>query len=481
MPQTPENYKFGGGASGTLLHPLVLVALLLALILIFVLPRKYLIGPLVLMAFWVPMGQQLYIAGIHLFVLRLVILVSFIRALASRKGPDEPLLANGWNGVDTVSAIYMITVAVATCLTFNGDTGMLINQVGYVWDFLLGYLVVRCFIRDKEGLYTALKFLAVATIPLALGMINEQRTMVNVFGLLGGTAAVPEVREGKIRSQGSFEHSLMAGVFAATLLPVLVMFWRKGQSKLFGMMGVVGATVMVWTTNSSTPLMAYVAGIFGLLCWPIRKSMKNVRWGIVFTLIGLQIVMKAPVWFLMARVDLTGGSSGYHRAELVDQFMNHIPEWFFIGVKDTSSWGLDMFDVQNQYVNIGEAGGIVAFVCFIMVISRSFAMLGNARKAVDGEKDKEWMLWCLGSAMLASVVGFFGVNYFDQSRVWWFILLAMISAIAGPMLIGQGIAVGPADEDKLRVRRPWLKASGGDAGKEDVVAQRPGKLVPRLR
>lgn len=477
----PDNYKFGGGTSGTLLHPIVLVGMILALILIFVLPRKWLMGPLVFMSFLVPMGQQIYIAGVHLFVLRVVVLVAFIRALMS-KDAGEPLVANGWNRVDTVCTVYMVAVAVATCATFHADTAVLVNQVGYLWDFLLGYVVVRCFIRDEEGLYTTLKFLAIVTIPLAIGMIIEQRTMVNVFGLLGGVNTVPDVREGKIRSQGAFAHSLMAGAFAATLMPVLVMFWRKGQSRLFGMIGVLGATVMTWTTNGSTPLLSYLAGIFALLCWPIRKSMKKVRWAMVLTLVGLQLLMKAPVWFLIARVDVTGGSSSYHRAELVDQFMNHIPDWFFIGVKDPSDWGLDMWDVQNQYVNIGEAGGIVAFVAFIMVISRSFGMLGDARKAVDGEKDKEWMLWCLGAALFANVVGFFGVNYFDNSRMWWFILLAMIPAIAEPMLRSKQGPQTPVGSGPKKLRRPWVKAKAQELdAKEVTVRGAVGKLVPRLR
>jgi hypothetical protein len=140
-----------------------------------------------------------------------------------------------------------------------------------------------------------------------------------------------------------------------------------------------------------------------------------------------------------------------------------------------------MWDVQNQYVNIGEAGGIVAFVCFILVITRSFGMLGDARKAVDGQKDKEWMLWCLGSAMFANVVGFFGVNYFDNSRMWWFILLAMIPAICVPMLQSQGVGPVVVEEEKLKVRKAWLKADGGKVNDEDMALQRPGKLVPRLR
>ena len=108
-------------------------------------------------------------------------------------------------------------------------------------------------------------------------------------------------------------------------------------------------------------------------------------------------------------------------------------------------------------------------------------MLGDARKSVDGDKGKEWMLWCLGSAMFANVVAFFGVNYFDQSRIWWFILLAMISAIAAPMLQGHGIAAGPLGEEKSAIQRPWFKPRPSKSGERDVATERPGKLVPRLR
>jgi len=36
----PDNLRFGGGASETVLHPIVLVAMLIAIALIFLLPRK---------------------------------------------------------------------------------------------------------------------------------------------------------------------------------------------------------------------------------------------------------------------------------------------------------------------------------------------------------------------------------------------------------------------------------------------------------
>jgi hypothetical protein len=458
----------------------VLVAMILALILILILPRKYVVAPLVLLAFLTPLGQQLYIAGVHLFVLRIVILVAFIRAIASHREPREPRFAGGWNGIDIAFTVYVLADGIAVALLFH-DAGSLINQFGYLWDFLLGYAALRILLRDKGDVYFILKCLAVVTVPLAIGMIIEQRSMVNIFGMLGGTALVPEVREGKIRSQGAFEHSLMAGVFAATMIPALFILWRTGRAKLLGTIGLLGGSLMMWMTNSSAPLLAYVSGIFALLCWPVRKSMKKIRYGIVFALIGLQMVMKAPVWFLIERVDVTGSSSGYHRAQLVDQFIHHFWDWWLIGVKDSSDWGLDMFDVQNQYVNVGEMGGLLAFIFFVLVISRSFAMLGDARKAVDGDKDQEWMLWCLGSAMFANVVGFFGVNYFDQSRVWWFILLAMISAIASPIVQGKAAPQISDDSSIRKGKLTRIESPSRPAEATPSSPRRPGNLEPRFR
>jgi hypothetical protein len=50
----PENNRFGGGASGTVLHPLVAVLMLVAIVLILTLPRKRAIIPFFLAFFAIP-------------------------------------------------------------------------------------------------------------------------------------------------------------------------------------------------------------------------------------------------------------------------------------------------------------------------------------------------------------------------------------------------------------------------------------------
>ncbi|MGA3107430.1 MAG: hypothetical protein ABSD53_23345 [Terriglobales bacterium] len=423
--------KFGGGANETVLHPLVLILMLLGLVLFFVLPRKYVIVPVLLTMFLVPAGQQFYIAGIHLFVQRILILVGFIRA-RFMKGPNQKhVYAGGWNSIDTAFTFYVVISAAATMAQYP-DAGALVNQIGYLWDFLLGYLLLRSLIQSEEDSFLVIKCFAGLMVILGAAMIYEQMKMVNLFGLLGGVNAVPEVRDGKIRSQAVFQHSLTAGTFAATAIPLFFLLWKNGKAKLLSIVGIVGATVMTVTTQTSTSLLTYAAGILAVFAWPLRKKMKKVRTAIVVALISLHLVMKAPVWFLIARIDLTGSSSSYHRAELIDQFINHFSSWWLIGTKDAATWGWDMWDAQNMYVSVGEAGGLAALVFYILVISRSFARIGEARKRARN-KQQQWFLWFLGAALFANVVAFFGVNYFDQSRMAWFALISMISACTIPL------------------------------------------------
>jgi len=57
----------------------------------------------------------------------------------------------------------------------------------------------------------------------------------------------------------------------------------------------VSATVMMLTSNSSSPVLAYAAGVLAILLWPIRTNMRVLRRGIVLSLLCLSLVMKAPL------------------------------------------------------------------------------------------------------------------------------------------------------------------------------------------
>jgi hypothetical protein len=462
--------RFGGGIGETVLHPFVLVLMLLAIVLFFVLPRKYVIVPVMVTTFLIPVGQQIVIGGAHLFIARILILVAFIRAVTSK---PKSMYAGGWNSIDTAFTCYVVITTAATLIMYQ-DGAALLNQIGYLWDFLLAYLLLRSLIRDEKDSFLTIRCFAVLMVLLAAAMVYEQMKLVNVFGLLGGVNAVPEVREGKIRSQAVFQHALTAGTFAAAAIPLFVLLWKNGKAKMLAVVAIGAATVMTITTQTSTSLLTYLASIGAVLLWPIRKKMRIVRVGLLGGLVALQLVMKAPVWFLIARVDLTGSSSSYHRAELIDQFVKHFSSWWLIGTKDAATWGWDMWDAQNMYVSVGEAGGLAAFICYILVISRCFGRLGTARKHAKN-KNQEWLTWLLGSALFANVVAFFGVNYFDQSRIAWFALVSMICACTLPLLNPE-----PASKTAEKAVALQLAPEAPGGAFPDTEADAAGSLSRRL-
>lgn len=163
-----------------------------------------------------------------------------------------------------------------------------------------------------------------------------------------------------------------------------------------------------------------------------------MRWGIVLVLISLHIVMKAPVWALIAKVGVIAGSTGWHRYELVDKAITRFGEWWLLGVKSTAPWGFEMDDMINQYVAEGVKGGVLCLALFIAAIVLCFRTLGLAMRSVADRK-MQLTFWAFGVSLLTHVIGFFGVSYWDQQMVVWYMLLAMISAVKSKLAIPESM------------------------------------------
>jgi hypothetical protein len=366
----PENLKFGGGAAGSVMHPAVMVALLIAIVLILLLPKKNAIVPLLVIAFLVPLGQQFTVGGLHVLALRIVIFFAVLRGLFSARSPEGNRFAGGFGAFDKIFLTWTFYHVIAFLMLFAFLPAAWINQFGFLWDILGGYVAIRLLIQDESDIARAIRTLAYLSAILATCMLIERFSYLNIFGFLGGdTRIVPEFRDGLVRAQATFAHPLLAGTFGATMMPLFILYWHNGKSKIEALMGAISATIMVVCASSSTPLLAYAAGIGALCLWPLRKHMRMIRWGLLILVVTLQLVMKAPVWFLISHISLFGSSSSDHRAYLVDVFVRHFNDWWLVGTNAAGTWGWDMWDTSNQYVAEGESGGLVAFVCFIAMIS----------------------------------------------------------------------------------------------------------------
>ena len=381
----PTNIRFGGGAAETILHPLVALALMVTIALTCFLPRRHVVMPWLLTALLVPFGQVVVLGGVHFTVYRIIVIVGLVRLGSTLLQSGAVRLAGGFGTIDRAFTLCSLFTFIIFSLQWM-ESQAFIKSAGSLLDTLGGYLVLRFLIRDWETARRAIVGLIVTALVLSVVMLNEQYTHKNVFGLLGGTSVAVAIREGKARSTGSFAVYITAGVFGATLLPLCVLLWCDLRSRVVAALGMVGATIMTLTASSSTPLLAYVAGIGGLCFWPLRRRMRSIRWGVGLILVCVHLAMKAPVWALIARVDLTGSSSGFHRYMLVDQCIRHFGDWWLLGVKNFDKWGFDMWDTSNQYVDLALRGGLITLVMFVLVISRCFGRLGIARRCAGGDR-----------------------------------------------------------------------------------------------
>jgi hypothetical protein len=114
----------------------------------------------------------------------------------------------------------------------------------------------------------------------------------------------------------------------------------------------------------------------------------------------------------------------------MDNCIRHFSDWWLIGYKYYDAWGYDMWDLCNQFVVVALTGGLITLIFYISIFKRSFAAIGTARKRVNGDRAREWLLWCLGVDLFANVVAHFGINYMAQLMMSLFPLLACISVAA---------------------------------------------------
>ena len=416
----PEHLQFGGGATDTQIHPLVAVYLLIAILLILALPRRRAIAPFLFVYFTITMGQVVVLGSLHFTVLRFLILAGLARMIFS---PGR--FAGGFNAIDKVVVLWSVSAAILFALHFR-ETAAIIKSSGTLLDTLGGYLVVRYLIPDGETIRRTIKVLAAICAVNGAFMIYEKISGINLFGLLGGIPLQAFVRDGHIRASGVFGY-LWAGAFAGVLVPLFIWLWSERESRTAALIGFGGATAMMIASYSSTSFLAYGGALVGLAFWPLRQKMRFIRWALLIILVGLHLVMKAPVWALIARVNLTGSSAGSQRYMLVDMTIRHLSDWWLTGTDAYTRWGFDSWDLCNQFVAVALTGGLLSLIFYVAIFKRCFSSIGKARKLVNGDRGQEWFLWCFASSLFATVVAHFGINYMAQLIMGFFALVACIS------------------------------------------------------
>ncbi|MHC5025315.1 MAG: hypothetical protein ACYTGR_00960 [Planctomycetota bacterium] len=409
----------------TVLHPIGLLAVAVLGFALLIVPRRYALVPLLIMACFISPAQRVVALTLDFNLLRLMVLFGWARVLLRGEMSELKL---------KTLDILMILWAVAAVLTMSllhGTTDVLVNRLGFLFDALGMYLLFRCLVRDWSDLAAIGMAAAVISVPVAAVFIIEKTTGRNMFAVFGGVHEVTQVRAGHLRCTGAFAHPILAGAFWVALMPLIGALWvRDSWSRFLAPVGIVGAMVVVITCTSSTPLLAVLAGVIAAAMYPLRKWMSLLRWGLVAGLCVLQIVMNNPVWHLIARVDVVDGSQGWHRYLLINEFVQQTGSWWALG--GSLDWGrpLGIDDITNQYVLQGVHGGIVTLGLFIAVIVVAFRDTGRILQTSGQVAFRRAIAWALGVSLFIHTFIFFGTSYFGQIIMIWYLALAMIASMA---------------------------------------------------
>ncbi len=389
----------------TFLNPLGLAVTLLMGFLVLALPRRFAPLPILAMICYMTMGMRVVVGGLNFTMIRLLLIFCWSRLVIRRE-----LRLGTLNEIDR-ALLWFALVSVCTHTLLIGSDGLK-YKLGQAYDALGFYFFFRCLIIDWEDVIRMFQVSAVLLVPLALEMVNEKISLINAFAVFGGVNPVVILREGTARAQGPFGHPILAGTFGATLMPFMAALWSQKGGRVASFTGVTAATVITVMAGSSGPILAYLLGLIALAAWPIRRRMRWIRRGMVLLLVSLHLVMKAPVWFLLARVSVFDASTGYHRAYLIDRCIANFSDWWLFGTTDYGNWGYYLFDRTNHYICLATDGGLLTLLLFFTILTRCFRGVGLAVKSMErrGFDDKAWFSWSLGAALVIHCVSFISVS-----------------------------------------------------------------------
>lgn len=411
------------------MNKIAIVFLLINATALLVLPRRLAPLPLLLGACYVTRGQVIDLGPFSFSVLRLLILFGFIRLIF--KGER---LSGHMNKLDWIMLMWSASAVVSS--VFHKDPSeALIFRLGLIYDVGGVYFLIRIFCRHFDDLIVLFRIIAILLLPVGLEMAYEKVEASNLFSFFGGIPETPQMRDGRIRAQGPFAHPILAGTVGATCLPLMIGLWMRHRKE--ALIGIIACIAMILTSSSSGPILSVMAGLGALFLWRYRERIRLFRWLFIFGYIGLDIFMNAPAYYIVTRINVVGGSTGWHRARLIESATDHIDEWWLGGTDYTRhwmptgvSWSREHTDITNYYLKMGVIGGLPLMFLFITLLWRAFRFVGQTIQHGDSlPSEDKFIIWTLGASLFSIAATSLSVSFFDQSFLFLYLVLAVIGSM----------------------------------------------------
>jgi len=408
-------------ANQTQIAPLGLAILFILMVLLLFKNKDYIFISFVILSCFVSSAQRIVIADIDFTFIRIFIVFTYLRIVLRNEWVLESL-----HKVDILVLLYGF-ISIFSFTLLHSSISALINSLGDAFDTIGAFFIFRNYLRDYKDITYIIKLFAISSLIIFPFFFFESITGFNIFSYFGGVPVVSAIREGKVRCQGAFPHPIIAGSFWAVLVPLIWSFWNtKIISNKIVFFSIVSSILIILFSASSTPLMSVFAGFLFLGLYQFRKSYKEIKILLISSLVILQLIMDNPIWYLLMKIDIVGGSTGFFRFLLIDKFVENWREWFFLGIVDTYHWGegynlpsIGLSDLTNKFVAEGATGGIFRLLLFLIIFFTSYRIIEKKKDDNDFSHNK-MLLWGILASLFIHFMNFWGVTYFGQmTYIFW--------------------------------------------------------------
>jgi hypothetical protein len=412
------------------MNPISLIVFAICGVALLIVPRKWAPAALLAGSIYMTLGQGIEIASIRLPVYRMMLLVGLLRVII--KGETLP---GGLNLIDKL-VIGWSFWAIFASLFHDQERYGIIFALGNVFNLSMIYFLIRIWCTDIDEVRDIVIFVAFLLVPIAIEMIMEKVTGKNLFSVFGGVPENVAIREGKLRAQGPFLHAILAGTVGATCVPLFI--GLLSSYRVAAIVGIVAGVVMTFASASSGPVMSLLAGLGAVMLWRYRAHLHKLRLAAVLAYLVLMVTMKQPPYYLISRIDISGGSTGWHRSFLIEQTFKHLSEWWLFGTDVTRHWmpmqGIahdpQHTDITNYYIGFGVFAGLPSMLAIIAILLIAFSWVGKIlNKWGDVDPERGFMIFCFGAALFSHAATSISVAYFDQSMLFFWLTVAVISSI----------------------------------------------------
>lgn len=360
---------------------------------------------------------------------RLIVLAGIFRIIVSGNFP-----IGFRSNLDKTFVLFAI-IALLSAPFHNPPHNPYTERIGLILNAVGVYFYGRGLLVGPEIFKRLAIILCISIVPLAVLTSYELSAGRNhYYPHLGGRGPSAMMRDGDFRARGPFAHPILAGTAGAVAFSFFIPFWNLYRK--LALIGLAACIAVIISSNSSGPMAACLFSIGIVYSWRWRQYVPYAKWAILGSIVFLEIYMFRPFYYIMDSIDFTGGSTGWHRARLIEMAIEHLDEWWLFGTDYTRhwmptgvSWSPDHTDLTNYYLHIGVIGGLPLTLCLVAMIWFSLKKLINL--SFDLEENRHtheaFTAWCLIGALIAHASSCISVSYFDQMYALLYMLIGLVA------------------------------------------------------